>query len=301
MPTVLVVDDSAIDRRLAGGLLEKNPAYSVEYADSGQAAIDRLLQQVPDLVVCDIQMPEIDGLQLVETVRSRWPLVPVVLMTAFGSEGMAVEALRCGAAGYVPKSALSRELLDTVENVLAVARADRRNARLRDCLVQTESCFVLENDPALVSAMVDHLQEYVVRTRLCDETGRIRVGIALEEALLNALYHGNLELSTEQLFNSAESLLESGVPPIVAERCSTTPYRERKIHVRALATPQQIEYTIRDEGPGFVPSATELPSNVLKSVREGGRGLTLIRTFMDEVSFNEQGNEIRLVKRREQR
>ena len=86
-----------------------------------------------------------------------------------------------------------------LESVLAVSKADRHNERLGECLQLSTNEFILENDTALVYPLVDHCQRLVTRMKLCDETGRIRIGIALEEALLNALYHGNLELSADQL------------------------------------------------------------------------------------------------------
>ena len=94
LPTVLVVDDSGADRRLAGGLLERSGSLAVEYANDGKEAIDRFQSHVPDLVVTDLIMPEMDGLALVATVKSEFPLVPVVLMTARGNEEIALGALR---------------------------------------------------------------------------------------------------------------------------------------------------------------------------------------------------------------
>lgn len=296
---VLVVDDAAIDRRLAGGLLEKNPGLRVEYAEHGQAALILMSRRLPDVVVCDLQMPEMDGLELVEEIRNRWSLVPVILMTAHGSEEIAVQALKRGAASYVPKSSLSRDLLDTVENVLAVARADRRSEQLRDCLVSSETVFELPSDPQLIPALVDYLQEYVVWLELCDETGRVRVGIALEEALNNALVHGNLELTNEQLRESGGSLLEADGDDLVTQRRGMSPYRERKIFVQVRFNADEIEYVIRDQGPGFEPDLPDEPTDLVKVEREGGRGLMLMRTFMDEVSFSATGNEVRLIKRRE--
>lgn len=301
MTQVLVVDDAPLDRRLAGGLLEKNTALRIEYAEHGVAALKLMAERLPDLVVCDLQMPEMDGLELVEAIRERYPLVPVILMTAHGSEEIAVQALKRGAASYVPKSSLARDLLDTVENVLAVARADRRNDRLRDCLISSEATFELDNDPTLIPPMVDHLQEYLMRLELCDETGRIRVGIALEEALTNALYRGNLELSTEQLQRGSGELLDADTPALVQERLRTSPYQERRIYIYVRMTPQEIEYVIRDEGPGFEYDLPDEPTDLARVEREGGRGLMLMRTFMDEVSFNSTGNEVRLIKRRESR
>lgn len=299
MARVLVVDDSNVDRRLAGGLLEKSPQLQVSYAEGGQDALAQMAQTRPDLVVTDLQMPDLNGLELVGQIRSRYPLVPVILMTGQGSEDIAVQALEAGASSYVPKKNLNRDLLDTVENVLAVARADRRHERLMDCLGYNEARFVLENDPALIPPLVDLLQEQIVRLRLCDETGRIRVGIALEEALLNALYHGNLELKTEELRDASSELLNQGVPGLIESRRQQDPYRQRKIYVTARVTPDEATFVIRDEGSGFDSHSIPDPADPASLERASGRGLVLMRTFLDRVSYNDVGNEVTLVKRRD--
>ena len=116
-------------------------------------------------------------------------------MTRSGSEEIAVQALRSGAASYVPKKNLAVDLVPTLQQVLAASRIDRQRLSLLSCLSQRESRFVLESDPALVPPLVALLQEELLAMGLCDATGAIRAGIALGEALLNSLYHGNLELS----------------------------------------------------------------------------------------------------------
>lgn len=90
---ILVVDDSAIDRRLASELLEKEGGYQIVLATNGKDALQALKSQPIDLVLTDMQMDEMDGLQLVEAVRADYPLTPVILMTALGSEEIAVQAL----------------------------------------------------------------------------------------------------------------------------------------------------------------------------------------------------------------
>lgn len=299
MAIVLVVDDSSVDRRLAGGILEKNSTLRILYASDGQQAMDEIERHRPDLVVTDLQMPEINGLELVEAVRARYPLVPVILMTAHGSEEIAVQALERGAASYVPKSKLASDLLDTVENVLAIARADRRHERLLEHLEHSHFLFSLPNDLALVPPLVDFLQELVGRMRLCDETGRIRVGIALEEALLNAIYHGNLELTTDELREASSNLLESEGESIIDRRRRSAPFSERKVRIEASISPQEAAFVIRDEGPGFDPASVPDPTDPANIERESGRGLILMRTFMNELKYNETGNEVTLVKRRD--
>ena len=299
MPTVLVVDDSPVDRRLAGKLLEKNPQLAVDYAAHGGEALRQMEQRMPDLVLTDLQMPNMDGLRLIETVRRLYPLVPVIIMTAHGSEDVAVKALMSGAAGFVPKGGLAGALVDTVESVLTLARKKRGHDRLMDCVGSGEATLALPSDRTLFAPLVEQVQHLVSAVELVDETDSLRVALALEEALVNALYHGNLGLSPAEI-EQANSAFHQGGQTVLPDRLPPE-IRERKIHVRVQFSREQAAFTIRDEGSGFNPAEIPAPTDPLNFSGESpaGRGLVLIRMFMDEVSFNESANEIRLIKRRE--
>lgn len=292
MATVLVVDDAAVDRRLAGGLLEKCAGVEVIYACNGREALTQLELHVPDLVVTDLQMPEMNGLELVEAIRRDFRLIPVVLMTAQGSEEIAVRALELGAASYVPKRSLARDLLETVEQVLAVSGETRSFARLMNRRSSAVETFLLENDLGLVLSLTNYLKESIAESRLCEEADLLRVGIALEEALLNAYYHGNLEVSSE-----LREIDHDAYHNLAKERCDQSPYRERRIRVESWMSRSEAVFVIRDEGPGFNPCDLPDPTDPTNIDRPCGRGLLLMRTFMDEVRFNEAGNEVTLVKR----
>src|SRR5436190_935032 len=148
--TVLVVDDSAMDRHLAGAIIQKMGAWQAVFAGNGIEALQMLEKQKIDVVLTDMLMPEMDGLQLVQAVRSKYPLIPVILMTAHGSEDIAIQALQKGAASYVPKKGLARDLAETLESVLSSSRSQQQTARLLGRMEQFEAWFVLENDTALV-------------------------------------------------------------------------------------------------------------------------------------------------------
>ncbi len=293
MTRILVVDDSAVDRKLAGGLLQKNPDWQVYYANDGAQALHEIELHLPDLVLTDLQMPRMNGLQLVTKVRAEYPMVPIILMTAKGSEEIAVQALQCGAAYYVPKKMLSQELRDVVERTLHTAKESRSQSRLHRRMVRNESIFELENDLALIPSVVGYLQEIVTQMRTCEETDRLRVGVALEEALLNAYYHGNLEISSELREQD-----HSAYYNLAQERSQLQPYRERRITVEARVTPTESTYVIRDEGPGFNPAELPDPTDPANIERPCGRGLLLMQTFMDAVSYNPTGNEVTMIKRR---
>jgi len=296
MPTILVVDDSAVDRRVVGGLLEKDGELQVDYAVHGKEALVKIERSFPDLILTDLIMPEMDGLELVSTVRNRYPAVPVVLMTSQGSEETAVEALQKGAASYIPKHALAQRLSETLHRVLVASRRQQSHVKMLECMTKNECSFVLRNDNTLVESMVTYLQDCVTQMGLCDETERTRVGVALEEALVNALYHGNLEVGSELRGENDEAYFK-----LIARRSRESPYCERRIYVDAKLRRDQAIFVVRDEGMGFDPSALPDPNDPASLERAHGRGVLLMRAFMDEVRYNETGNQVMLIKRRDVR
>jgi hypothetical protein len=252
-----------------------------------------------DLVLTDMMMPEMDGLQLVRAVRVHHTGTPVILMTGQGTDALAVEALEDGAAGYVPKSQLADKLLYEVEQVLHAARVNQSYELLLGCLVRNEFVFQLRNDVTLIDPLVDLLQQMVSGMRLCNAANRVRVGLALRHALLNALFRGNLEIDSEQVPRALDLLEQSAPPELIAERLSGPPYRDRTIDLSVRMQADEARFVIRDEGPGFDTSRVPKPGDPDALDRAGGHGLLLMQTFMDEVVFNEAGNEVTMVKRRD--
>ena len=293
MPTVLVVDDSAVDRRLVGGLLEQDPDLTVTFAANGTHALTMMRQSVPALVLTDLIMPEMNGLQLVAAIREQHPFVPVILMTSKGNEEIAVQALQRGAASYVPKSQLADSLLETINTVLDASRPREGQARLLAHIVRNECQFRLENDCTLFPPLINFVQENATRFGLFDQIERVRLGIALEEALVNALYHGNLEVQSGLMEQSHEAYYA-----VVEQRSQLSPYKDRKIEVELKVSAQEAVVKIRDEGPGFDPASLPDPTDPLNLDKVSGRGLLLMRTFVDELLFNDRGNEVTLIKRR---
>jgi CheY-like chemotaxis protein len=298
MTTVLVVDDSPLDRKLVGTLLENRFDWRIEYAVTGTEALARMKQNRPDLVVTDISMPEMDGLELVQHIRQMFPEVPVILMTAFGTDMLAVEALERGAASYVPKSQLASRLADTADSVLRIAEQNRERERLFRCLEYIEFEYVLDNEPELIQPLVSVVQQTLAGVEFADFAGRLQLGIALKEALLNALFHGNLQISKAEIESVSDHLLGDNELSLVDQRRKDPQYRNRRIYVLVRITRNEARFVVRDDGPGFDVNSVVRKKDESPEL-ETQRGLSLIQTFMDEVHFNEKGNEITLVKRRE--
>lgn len=293
-PTVLVVDDSPVDQLLAGTVMARTIGWRPVYASSGAEALAALDREQPAIVLTDLLMPGMDGVELLEAIRRRYPLVPVVLMTAHGSEDLALQALKLGAASFVAKRRIDTDLAETLEQVLAAAQSHRQQQRLMEGLTQLDSHFILENDPTLIPPLVAYFQDHLARFQVCEPSSRVRVAVALEEAILNALFHGNLEVSSELRHTDGDAYHR-----LAEERRQQGPYCGRRITIDATVSRSKAVFVIRDEGPGFDPCQLPDPTDPANLDRPCGRGLLLIRTFMDEVTYNATGNEMTMVKLRE--
>jgi CheY-like chemotaxis protein/anti-sigma regulatory factor (Ser/Thr protein kinase) len=294
--TVLVVDDSPVDRHLAGSIIHKMDGWHADLAAHGREALDVLERQprhLPDVVLTDLLMPEMDGLELVQAVRTKYPLLPVILMTAHGSEDIAIQALQKGAASYVPKKCLARDLAETLEQIVSTSQVNRNQQRILDSLIHHETRFVLENDTSLVAPLVGHLEQTLEGMRACEPSGMILVGVALHEALTNAILHGNLEL--DSILRETD---EKQYYQLAVQRRGQEPYRDRRVHVHVTVSRQEAVFVVRDDGPGFDPAILPDPTDPANLGRVSGRGLLLIQTFMDRVEHNPKGNQITMVKRR---
>ncbi len=292
MATILIVDDCPDQLRLIAHVVQSRTDHTCVFAASAAAALERLETLPMDLVLTDLMLPDMDGLQLIQEVRETYPSVPIMLMTGSGTEEAVIHALKAGASSYVPKRQLSKWLMDEIETVLGrarVATCRSRLSRLRTALTEQYS---LINDRTLITPLINSLQQQFADFGLCTEDRQLRVGIALEEALSNAIIHGNLEVTSE-----LRGVDDDAYAKLITERESQAPYNQRRVKVTASFDRSRALIIIRDQGRGFnkdkVPDP-QLPENMC---RAHGRGLLLIRTFFDEVTHNELGNEIRLVLR----
>ena len=330
MARLLVVDDRKSDRRKVARLLDKLPNLVVEEA-ADREALAAALADPPDLIFTDLRLPDLSGVEVVELVGERCPFVPVVLMTRRGLREEASLALAAGAASFVLKKDLDTQLRLTVHQMLTVSGTRRKEDRLARCHTRQHRVLDLPSDPEIIGPAVRLARRMVEETAAApvgpgrqscppgdddvvgfSETDRLRIGVALEEALTNAVYHGNLEMDS-QMRDSDESRYYS----LARERSLLRPYRERRVRLELTVArtgdprhagaddPDRIprspsgpnlRFYIEDEGAGFDPDSLPDPTDPENLLKAHGRGLLLVRTFMDEAKHNGKGNALTLVK-----
>jgi two-component system NtrC family response regulator len=126
---LLVEDEANMARTLAKNL--ERAGHAVEHAPHGEAALARLRERPFDVVLTDLKMPVMDGMQLLRVLHERGLPPAVVVLTGYGTIESAVEAMKLGAADYLIKDARPQEILLTIDRVLQVDALRRENARLR--------------------------------------------------------------------------------------------------------------------------------------------------------------------------
>jgi len=126
---VLIVDDSAEIRALLESVLSY-AGYEPFSAGTGQEGLGLAFHAQPDVLLVDLELPDIGGFKLLEQLNGANISIPTVIMTGYGSEGVAARALRLGAIGYLIKPFTTEEVLATVEKALTVGRLARDRASL---------------------------------------------------------------------------------------------------------------------------------------------------------------------------
>ena len=127
---LLVVDDDRITNRILQAQL-KARGYEVDSASDGEQALEQTTRFRPDLLFLDVAMPGIGGLEVLERVKAQEPDLAVIMMTAYGTEEVAIEALRRGADDYLRKPFEPAEFEAVLERTVARMRLSRQNAALR--------------------------------------------------------------------------------------------------------------------------------------------------------------------------
>jgi anti-sigma regulatory factor (Ser/Thr protein kinase) len=152
--------------------------------------------------------------------------------------------------------------------------------------------FVLPNDQARITAVVEFLSAEAIRVAASDATEQMRISLALEEALANALYHGNLEIDSNDV--ETQQMCRHDV---AQWRRLQQPYCNRQIQVLATIARRAAVFVVRDQGRGFDPNRLRDPTDDANLDRSSGRGVFLMRNLMDRVVFNEIGNEVTMIRR----
>ena len=272
--SILIVDDDPdIHRLLATALRDGN--YLIEDEYDGLKALSLLQTKSFDLVITDVRMPGLDGLELLRKIREIRPATRVLVMTAEGTPATVIRSLRDQAFGYLTKPFSLDGAAETVEQALS-ARARQGDIEVLSATPQWIS-LNLRCKLEIADRIIPFLRELSTELSIED---RENVGTAFRELLMNAIEHG------------------AGSDP------------NKTVRLDYMRTEKSIVYKVVDPGEGFSfsnlqhaavsndPEAPHQHCEVRKrlGLRPGGFGILVTKSLADELIYNEKGNEVLLIK-----
>lgn len=290
-PYLLIAEDDGGTASLISDLA-KSLGWEVAVAAAGDAALQRFEQREPDILLLDYYMPGLDGLEVLERVRSAGSQIPVIIMTAASEDGLILEALRLGATDFLRKPF---EHLLLLKVILRREFQRYRTRNIHQVVGQRITSHAIEFDFENDLSVASGVASFVVATMLRGEHAyAIRLG--MEELLANAIEHGNLGLTLE---DKTKALTEGGKvwSGLLQARAQQPPFRDRRVHVLTQLEGGIFEITVRDMGEGFNHAKLPDPLAEENLERPNGRGVYLARQQFDSVEYTGRGNVVTARKR----
>ncbi|MBX3730421.1 MAG: response regulator [Candidatus Sumerlaeia bacterium] len=289
MKILIVEDDPATRLYMEESLASQG--YAPLSAPDGVRGLEIFRREHPDLIFLDIQMPGMNGLDVLKAIREERDDVIVVMNTAHGTEELAIKAMRLRANDYLNKPVRHSELLPLLAKYRAAIEAHRAAGEIADAIVSHELVMKLENKLLLVPRVADYLAS---QANLGPEKDTvIGVTLGLIELLNNAIEHGNLGISGTEKARLLEA--DPGAhQAMVAERLQSPELAARRVHIHMNENRECCEWIIRDEGNGFDYARFLGNLEAPDVLQLNGRGIFLSRFQFDEMEYQGCGNTVRV-------
>lgn len=305
MATVLYLDSSESERIRVASLLNAEEDRHTVCVSSISQVVERCQLHPVDVIVTELSLGDspdparsteaqriAEATRIITQLKEAAPGVPMIAVTDHSNASSAVRALQAGVVDYLPKVTIESTLVAAIARALVLSAAAQSDAIIQRWTVRQTTQYSVPCDRKRMPSLARHLVKCGIVGGILREAEAVKVTVALEEALVNAVVHGNLEVSS-QLREVDGDAYEKMI--LLRER--VRPYCHRVVDVRCELSTDAIHYTITDEGPGFDISKLPDPSSEEAILKPSGRGILLMRAFMDDVRHNATGNRVTLTKR----
>lgn len=289
---ILIVDDEPMARSYLKLAVEMQGHETAEAADGAEGY--RLFQEFkPDLTLCDICMPNVDGLNLLGNIRAKDPDALVVMFTGLGSEENAINALRLRANYYLQKPVRHGELMHLLQKYEAIVQARNIEQQVPGHTLLRHFRIEFDNTMSLVPRRAGYL---VSQTGdMYTEKQRTGLVLGLVELLVNAIEHGNLGISREEKKNAIEEGFDA-YERLLIERMQVPELASRKVTVDFKQDLDGCEWSLEDEGAGFDWQGFVAELNSERLFQTHPCGIYLSRSQFDRFIYNETGNRVTVAK-----
>ncbi len=270
--------------------------HTVVEAHDGDEALEILKQQVIDGVFSALTMPKVGGIELLKELKSMNSTIPFVLISRHGDADNILTSLNLGACDFLTKPLTIPDLHRSLNKVISLREDSQFSIYCLERSVLESRALEIGNDFEYINRIVAFMTRNLPSYGILDEEDRFTMNIILGEALENAIFHGNLQISSDLKKERFELFREEG-----EKRRDIEPYKDRRVYISYEISRNSVKYMFRDEGKGFDHSKIPDPKDPENLFKVSGRGILLIMNFMDEVFWNDRGNEITMVRYRKRK
>jgi len=286
----LVVEDDFPSRELLRIFVEKE-GHGCLTAEDGKPGYELFKKHSPDVIISDVRMPQMNGVELLETIRKISKDVIIVFVTGHGNEDLALRALELGANNYIKKPIDLSELKVLLKRYDTIIQTKSIESNIPELVTSRDFELEIESDLNLVQSIANYLVDKT--GSLFEAKEKIRIELGLTELLLNAIEHGNWEITSDE---KTQSLLDNNIKDLYASKMENPVFKNRKIHVSHKQNSKYCEWHIADEGKGFNWESLPFVSNNQFLKNNHGRGIFLSKLQFDEFEYINDGNIVRVKK-----
>lgn len=290
MKSILVIDDEkSIRDMLRAGLTQYG--YNYYEAPDGKSGIEIYKKTRPDIVLTDVKMPEMSGIELTKHLKGIESDADVVIMTGYGSEELVIEALRSGAANYIKKPITLNELFNILDNIVLKRERREKNEVNQETVVFERKQLVFDNDITRIWGVINQILFNV--SHEVGESALEGMRLGLYEIILNAIEHGNFGISYEE---KSLTIQNNNYLELLESRSEDSQRNQKKVFIDCTTDRAEISIEIRDQGEGFdFREFVEMDSSE-EVLRAHGRGIFLASLYFDKIEYREPGNRVLMSK-----
>ncbi len=291
LTTIMLVEDEELNLRMLEGML-RHLGHRLVLARSGKEALKKFNKYHPDIVVLDILMPKISGIEVLKEIRTKDTGIIVIMITASNKEEHAIESLRLGANNYLKKPVHYDDLIPLIHKYNSTIQKRSMEQLVLSKMISRKFFMEIENDLQIIPKIAQYLANEA--GTLFDKDEIVAINIAILELLVNAFEHGNLGISYA---DKSKAIHEKRLDRLYQEKLADHRFKNRKIKIEFTLEKNCCEWIITDEGNGFQSSDyTQLDEDDREN--EHGRGIFISRFHLDELEYLGNGNTVRALKRK---
>lgn len=287
---ILIVEDDLASLSFLEMILKKE-GFDYRTAENGRLGYHIFKEYQPDIVLTDVNMDEMSGLELLEKVKRERAETIVILLTAYTSEENVMSAMRYGANNYFKKPVLKNTFLSVLRKYANIIQMQNYDKEIVSFQVKHTFNLQFPSNIDLIPSIVNYLVKET--SGILSPSIQLDVRLGLSELLINAVEHGNMEISFE---DKEQAIQDDTLQDLYNSRMKNEIFSKRVVDVKYSMDGKSCEWTITDQGCGF--DFLKIPDPVTEDglLRMHGRGIFICRFQFDKMEYIETGNIVKVTK-----